>query len=258
MKNAKRGFSLLEMMVVIAVIAILVSVIIPVMSGSTLKANAATNAANLRSVEGMITSRRLLGEIVIDNLTDNYTYFPKNEVLDEWGTPIATPNAKECIVVVDGEAMWVQLQPDGGVVPTYRGYDAEYFAYIAENGKAPDGYEMDSTSKLLNDTMATFDSMHQGYDELPDWATGGLDFGAGLLGFDGVHGFLDKVEEETMKNNGQIPNEYAGLYYQIKDALGNSGNPGGDSGNTGGETPSESTPPETTEPSPGGGNTGWC
>lgn len=251
MKKAKKGFSLLEMMVVIAVIAILVSIIIPVMGGSTIKANAATNAANLRSVEGMITSRRLLGEIVIDNLTDNYTYFPKNEVLDEWGTPIATPNAKECIVVVDGEAMWVQLQPDGGVVPTYRGYTAEYFAYIAENGEPPEGFKMDGTSELLNNTMTTFDKMHEGFNGMPGFAQDLLNLGSKVFGHDDTHSLLDAMEQEAMLNNGQIPSDYAEFINDFNKYLG-----GGNQG--GGETPSESTPPETTEPSPGGGNTGWC
>lgn len=247
MKHNKKGFSLLEMMVVIAVIAILVSIIIPVMGGSTIKANAATNAANLRSVEGMITSRRLLGEIVINNLTENYTYFPKDEVLNEWGTTVTTPNAKKCIVVEDGQGMWVMLQPDGGCVPTYLGYDAEYFAYIAEHGVAPDGYEMDSTSKLLNDTMKTFDSFHEGYDKLAESgfigqaATSVIDRAIERMGFEDVHDFLDYVEEETLKNNGQVPEEYADIYYTIQNTLnGNSGG-GNNGGNNGGSDSGEET-----------------
>lgn len=248
----KKGFTLIEMMIVIAVIAILVSIIIPVVGNSTIKANAATNAANLRSVEGQVTYGRLLGDIVIDNLTDAYTYYPNNETLDFWGG-IAAPNCEECIVVEKDEPMWVQVHPDGSVVPTYRGYTAEYFAYIAENGEPPEGFVMDSTSKLLNDTMATFDKMHKEYDELGKsplggFVTSGLDAAAGLLGYDGVHGFLDEVEQQTMINNGQIPNEYADLYYQIQDALGGGGNQGG------GSTPEpEVTVPEETEPSGGGG-----
>lgn len=59
MKNRK-GFTLIEMMVVIAIIAILVAVIIPVVTGSTDKAAAATNASNLRGVEGEVITMMLL------------------------------------------------------------------------------------------------------------------------------------------------------------------------------------------------------
>lgn len=51
LKNQKKGFTLVEMLVVIAIIAILVAIIIPVMTNSTTKAKAATDAANLRSVK---------------------------------------------------------------------------------------------------------------------------------------------------------------------------------------------------------------
>lgn len=56
MKNNKKGFTLIEMMVVIVIVAILVAVIIPIVNGSTVKAAAATNAANLRGVEGQLVS----------------------------------------------------------------------------------------------------------------------------------------------------------------------------------------------------------
>lgn len=56
MKKSKLGFTLLEMLVVIAIVAVLVSVIVPMASSATIKANAATNAANLRSIEGQLTA----------------------------------------------------------------------------------------------------------------------------------------------------------------------------------------------------------
>lgn len=59
MKKSK-GFSLIEMMIVIAIVAVLVGVIVPTVTGSTDKAAAATNAANLRGVEGEIVSMMLL------------------------------------------------------------------------------------------------------------------------------------------------------------------------------------------------------
>lgn len=50
----KQGFTLIEMLVVIAIIAILVSIVIPVVGNSTDKARAAADAANLRSTLGVL------------------------------------------------------------------------------------------------------------------------------------------------------------------------------------------------------------
>lgn len=60
MMQNRKGFTLIEMLVVIAIIAILVGVMIPIVSGSTDKASAATNAANLRGVEGEVVTMLLL------------------------------------------------------------------------------------------------------------------------------------------------------------------------------------------------------
>lgn len=45
----KKGFTLMEMLIVVAIIAILVAIAIPTFSGSLAKANAATDLANIRS-----------------------------------------------------------------------------------------------------------------------------------------------------------------------------------------------------------------
>ena len=57
----KKGFTLIEMLVVIAIIAILVAIIIPTVTSATTKANAATDAANLRSAKAAITIKVLDG-----------------------------------------------------------------------------------------------------------------------------------------------------------------------------------------------------
>lgn len=56
MKNNKKGFTLIEMLAVIAVVAILVTILVPILSGSSQKAACATNAANLRGIEGKIAT----------------------------------------------------------------------------------------------------------------------------------------------------------------------------------------------------------
>lgn len=72
MKN-RNGFTLIEMLVVIAIIAILVAVMVPIVTGSTDKASAATNASNLRGVEGEIVTMMLL----------DATLFPDNSERQE-------------------------------------------------------------------------------------------------------------------------------------------------------------------------------
>lgn len=58
----KKGFTLVEMLVVIAIIAILVAIIIPTVSNATEKAKEATDAANIRSA---------IAEVTILGLGDN-------------------------------------------------------------------------------------------------------------------------------------------------------------------------------------------
>ena len=46
----KKGFTLIEMLVVIAIIAVLVAIIVPTVTNSTMKAKGAADAANIRSL----------------------------------------------------------------------------------------------------------------------------------------------------------------------------------------------------------------
>lgn len=61
MLRNKKGFTLIEMLVVIAIIAVLVSIVIPVVTNSTDKAEAATDAANLRSILGYLNTELAAG-----------------------------------------------------------------------------------------------------------------------------------------------------------------------------------------------------
>ena len=45
----KKGFTLMEMLIVVAIIAVLVAIAIPTFSGAMAKANQATDAANIRA-----------------------------------------------------------------------------------------------------------------------------------------------------------------------------------------------------------------
>ena len=83
----KKGFTLIEMLVVIAIIAILVAIIIPTVTSATTKANAATDAANLRSAKAAITIK------VLDGTWD--TFAADNDGEGELAAALGVPaNAK--------------------------------------------------------------------------------------------------------------------------------------------------------------------
>lgn len=85
MNRHRKGFTLIEMLVVIAIIAILVSIIVPIISDGTHKAQAATDAANLRSILGLLNIDVLNGEKtvqqILDEAIDIYSEYDPNAVL---------------------------------------------------------------------------------------------------------------------------------------------------------------------------------
>lgn len=66
----KKGLTLIEMMAVIAIIAVLVSIVTPSIVKYTTKANAATNAANLRAVKATISTMMTEGKITYSSAGD--------------------------------------------------------------------------------------------------------------------------------------------------------------------------------------------
>ena len=67
-KNNRKGFTLIEMLVVIAIIAVLVAVVVPTVSNATKKAQAAADAANLRIVLGTLNVQVVNGEKTVDEI----------------------------------------------------------------------------------------------------------------------------------------------------------------------------------------------
>lgn len=129
MKMNKKGFTLIEMLVVIAIIAVLVSIIIPTVSSATVKAGAAANAANLRAVYAEVQTDILS----IGNGTDNegYVHWTNgNPTLSGAPTAAATTGCDK------GTAMQIATNDAGDYVVTYNNHDISYFAAIAETGKA--------------------------------------------------------------------------------------------------------------------------
>lgn len=120
MRRNKKGFTLIEMLVVIAIIAVLVSVIIPTVIVTTDKAAAAADAANLRNVLGHMNSVLMTQEQKIDEAAAAYTP-PKSKL---------HPAADLYVVYTNPGVIDVYFS-DG---TNY--YGLEYLAEVAEEGES--------------------------------------------------------------------------------------------------------------------------
>ncbi len=120
-KTRKKGFTLIEMLVVIAIIAILVAIVIPVVSNITGKARAATDAANLRSMMGLANT------LLMENDTDA-------------AATIAGLQAGKCSTFPGAKPYIFYVEP-GFIIAYYDNGDAVYtvdsFAEAATTGSAP-------------------------------------------------------------------------------------------------------------------------
>ena len=119
-KMNKKGFTLIEMLVVIAIIAVLVSIIVPVVSSSTDKAKAATDAANLRT----IAAEAAIDYLDNDELNQAYTADCKS-----------FPGAAVKIYKHNNTGEIQAVFEAAGEGATATSYGVAYFSKIAETGK---------------------------------------------------------------------------------------------------------------------------
>ena len=120
-KRVSKGFTLIEMLVVIAIIAVLVAIVIPVVSNTTTKAKAAADAANLRNMMGA-ANVKLLDEPV--DVAATLTGVPSIKCA-------TFPGAKPYIYYVDPGFIIGYYDNDGDI------YTIDSFAEAAESGNAP-------------------------------------------------------------------------------------------------------------------------
>ena len=114
----KKGFTLIEMLAVIAIIAVLVAIVVPAIGNSTTKAKAATDAANLRTVLSMLNIYVVNGDQTVA------------EIVDSAANPTSKmdPDAK-LTVVFETPGFIDAFYVNGNVY-----YSLEYLAELSVNG----------------------------------------------------------------------------------------------------------------------------
>ena len=131
MKMNKKGFTLIEMLVVIAIIAVLVAIIIPTVSSATTKAGAAANAANLRAVYAELQTDKLSG---VAN-TEGYVVVEADGTIRLATSADAGASVPPVSKKTAGDAGNVAMSISGDTV-VYGTHDIAYYAGVAETGKS--------------------------------------------------------------------------------------------------------------------------
>ena len=91
LKKNKKGFTLAELLIVVAIIGVLVAISIPIFTGQLKKARLATNQANARAAYAAATTQYMLDTATTakDDDTD-YTYSTSKGQIDTTATAGAT------------------------------------------------------------------------------------------------------------------------------------------------------------------------
>lgn len=124
--RSKKGFTLIEMLVVIAIIAVLVSIIIPTVTTATIKAEAAVDAANLRSVMGQLNG-------VLAN---------SNKMSASQAQNLQAPSSK---IYPDAQLLVVYRNP--GFIDAYYMLDGQYYGLAYFSEVAQEGSSDESTAE---------------------------------------------------------------------------------------------------------------
>ena len=89
-KHNRKGFTLMEMLIVVAIIAILIAVAIPTFSSALTNAKAATDEANLRALKGLIVTAYLTEKLEEGTLALPESGTPKSYYLSSDGSSVQT------------------------------------------------------------------------------------------------------------------------------------------------------------------------
>lgn len=129
LKNRK-GFTLVEMLIVVAIIAILVAVSIPLVTGALDKARDATDAANERAARAAATIEYLIN----DKNAGTYNYDAESGTFTQ-----STPTAYGQCDKHRGEYIQIQLSADGDINLYWSGDSAGKDVHGFEATQATEG-----------------------------------------------------------------------------------------------------------------------
>jgi prepilin-type N-terminal cleavage/methylation domain-containing protein len=132
--TSKKGFTLVEMLVVIAIIAVLVAIIIPTVTSATTKAACATNAANLRALVAEATTDYLAGGDTVGEGMVTVTI--NNDGSVDFKLTSSAPTAK-AVNGVCSKTDTANLKMDATsklITANYNGYTTDDFATGADTG----------------------------------------------------------------------------------------------------------------------------
>lgn len=139
-KLNNKGFTLIEMLVVIAIIAVLVAIAIPTVTSATDKAAAATNAANLRSYKAAVTT----------------AYLADANSVSVSGTTVTIEEDAEIMEAPTAKKMAGITETDGKLPTATVAYDAETKEFVVTFGT----FTIEDFATVADGTYKTLDEAH--------------------------------------------------------------------------------------------------
>lgn len=153
----KKGFTLIEIMVVIAIIAVLISIAIPVFNGSMKKAANATDAANARNLYAALATMVNMGDIDFPERSTN-----ANDLQGVW------------VLVCKGS----KYAPDGysGVIPSDGGMFCGANPTVSINGKRSGAWNTPNPelTRIIKEQVGDLKLQSRGGKDGWDWYIAGF------------------------------------------------------------------------------------
>lgn len=123
--RTKKGFTIMEMLVVVAIIAVLAAVLIPTFNGALYKAKAAADIANVRAYYAELQTEYLLTEKYRDEIGDDWTKTLTDEITFQDGSTYKLQEGQYAAIRTT-DAMWGGQNGQNGYQVTYFCNKSEY------------------------------------------------------------------------------------------------------------------------------------